>query len=100
MAMSPTVAAIGPAVSRVWEIGAMPCCEYRPSVGRNDAQPLSAQGILTDPPVSVPSPAVTMRAPITAPVPDGEPPALLVVCWALRPPGSLPVLTAALAPEL
>ena len=30
----------------------------------------------TEPPVSVPSPATTMRAPIAAPVPDEEPPAL------------------------
>jgi hypothetical protein len=39
---------------------------------------LNAQGILTDPPVSVPRPAVTIRAPIAAAVPDEEPPATFV----------------------
>ena len=35
-----------------------------------------SQGTRTDPPVSVPSPAVTIRAPTAAPVPDDEPPAI------------------------
>jgi hypothetical protein len=48
------------------------------TVGRSDAQPFKAQGILTDPPVSVPSPAVTMRVPIAVAVPDDEPPAIFV----------------------
>jgi hypothetical protein len=47
-------------------------------VGRNDAQPLNAHGTRTEPPVSVPRPAVTTRAPSAAPVPDDEPPALRV----------------------
>jgi hypothetical protein len=77
MATSATVEAIGPAVSRVCEIGAIPSLGYRPTVGRSEAQPLKAQGILTDPPVSVPSPAVTIRAPIAAAVPEEDPPAIL-----------------------
>jgi hypothetical protein len=39
---------------------------------------LTAQGTRTEPPVSVPSPAVTIRAPTAAPVPDDEPPAILL----------------------
>ena len=47
-------------------------------VGRSAAQPFSAQGTLTEPPVSVPRPAVTTRAPTAAAVPDDEPPAIFV----------------------
>src|ERR1700752_1460601 len=97
-ATSAMVAAIGPAVSRVCEIGAMAPCGYRPTGGRGGAQPLTAQGTRTDPPVSVPRPAVTIRAPTAAPVPDDEPPAILVASYALRTPGSGPGLKPPLLP--
>ncbi len=38
--------------------------------------PQSAAGIRTDPPVSVPRPAATMRAATAAPEPPLEPPAI------------------------
>ncbi len=51
-----TSTAIGPAVSRVCEIGVMPSCEYLPTVGLKPTIPFKAAGIRTEPPVSVPSP--------------------------------------------
>src|SRR6476660_7933760 len=85
-ARSATDCAIGPTVSRVWESGATPSPGYRPTVGRNAAQPLKEQGIRTDPPVSVPNAAGAIRAPSAAPLPADEPPATRVESYALRTP--------------
>ena len=53
---SATLRVIGPAVSRVCEIGTMPACDQRPVVGRRPTIPHSAAGMRTDPPVSEPIP--------------------------------------------
>src|SRR5262245_65764092 len=74
-ATSATVCAIGPTVSREWAIGVTPSWLYRPIVGRSPAPPVSADGIRTEPPVSLPSPPGARRAPTAAPVPLGLPPA-------------------------
>ena len=50
----------------------------------------------TEPPVSVPSPAGAMRAPIATPVPDEEPPAMRDASQALRTPTFGPALKAGL----
>ena len=46
-------------VSRENERGVTPKFEYRKWVGRNPQMPLTDDGILTEPPVSVPNPAGT-----------------------------------------
>src|SRR5262245_49190349 len=73
---SATEHVIGPAVSRVLEIGTMPACEYRLVVGRNPTHPHRAAGIRTEPPVSVPSPAGASRAATATPVPPLLPPGI------------------------
>ena len=50
------VTAIGPMVSRVQDSGVTPPAGYRPGVGRNPQSPVSAAGMRTEPPVSVPRP--------------------------------------------
>ena len=67
---------MGPAVSRVLEIGTMPCCDQRSVVGRNPTRPHSAAGIRTDPPVSVPMPPGTRPSATAAAVPPLDPPGL------------------------
>gem|GEM_PF-1987448 len=69
--------ASGPAVSRVTEIGAMPCLGTRPTVGRKPVTPQSAAGTRTEPPVSVPMAAGTSRPPTAAPEPPLLPPGIL-----------------------
>lgn len=74
---SATQRASGPAVSRVAEIGTIPACGQRCTVGRNPHVPQNADGTRTDPPVSLPMLAGTSRAPTAAPEPPLEPPGIL-----------------------
>lgn len=66
--------AIGPAWSRVHTSGMTPYALTRPNVGFSDVMPLAVAGRRSDPPVSVPVAAGTIRAPSTAPDPPLEPP--------------------------
>ncbi len=77
-ATSATVRAIGPTVSRSLARGRSPSSEYSfppKVVGRSPTVPHRAEGIRTEPAVSLPRPAGTMRAAIAAAVPPLDPPA-------------------------
>ncbi len=76
-ATSATVRAMGPTVSRSLARGSTPSSEYSlPSrmEGLRPEVPHIAEGIRTDPAVSVPKPAGTMRAAMAAAVPPLDPP--------------------------
>ena len=73
---SATLRAIGPAVSRVIEIGAMPSELTLPTVGRNPAIPHSEAGTRTEPPVSVPMAAGMIRVATAAADPPLLPPGM------------------------
>ena len=75
---SATLRVIGPAVSRVCEIGTMPACDQRPVVGRKPTMPQSAAGIRTEPPVSEPMPPGAMRAATATPTPPLDAPGMRV----------------------
>ena len=76
-AMSSTLRPIGPGVSWLCEIGTTCVRETRPTVGFRPAPaPPNAAGQVTEPSVSVPTPAAAREAAIAAPVPDDEPQAL------------------------
>ena len=75
-AASVTERAMGPAVSWLWLIGTMWVRETRPTVGFNPTSPLIAEGQVTDPSVSVPTPTAARSAATAAPVPEEEPQAL------------------------
>ena len=110
---SSTLWAIGPAVSRVVEIGAMPRPETRPTVGRKPKTPHSADGTRTEPPVSVPSAAGTRPAATATPEPPLLPPGIrsgahglravpVTALWVVMPSASscMLVLPAISAPAL
>ena len=74
MAASATVRAIGPAVSWSRVTGAIPQRLIRPSVGRIPTSMLAFDGLMTEPPVSVPTfPAQKLAA---VPIPELDPPVL------------------------
>ena len=75
-AISCIVLAMGPIVSLVLEIGITPSPGYRPTVGLKPKIPQSADGIRTEPPVSVPKPAGNCRELTADPVPPEEPPGI------------------------
>ena len=75
-AASATVRAIGPAVSWVWLIGTMPARLTRPTVGLMPTMPLTEDGQMIDPSVSVPMATVTKPAATAAAGPELEPQAL------------------------
>ena len=81
---SATLRVIGPAVSRVCEIGTMPACDQRPVVGRRPTMPHSAAGMRTDPPVSEPIPPGAMRAATATPVPPLDAPGIRSGAYGLR----------------
>ena len=74
-AQSATLRAIGPATSRLGASGTTPASDTSPRVGLIVEVPLSAEGIRSDPAVSVPVAAGTMCAARAAPDPPLEPPA-------------------------
>ena len=74
IAASATVRVMGPAMSWSRVTGAMPQRLMRPSVGRIPTSMLALDGLITEPPVSVPTlPAQKLAA---VPTPELEPPVL------------------------
>ena len=65
--------AIGPAVSWLAEMGMMPERLTSPMVGFMPARPLTEEGPVTDPSVSVPTAAAHKLAEAPAPDPELEP---------------------------
>ena len=72
MAASVTVRVIGPAVSWSAVIGMIPYRLMRPIVGRMPTSMFEFDGLMTDPPVSVPTLAAQRLAAV--PIPELEPP--------------------------
>ncbi len=72
-AASRTLRAIGPAVSWLWLIGTTCVRLASPSVGLNPTSPLTDDGQVIDPSVSVPTAAAAKLAATAAPEPDDEP---------------------------
>ncbi len=72
-AASDTVRVIGPAVSCECAIGTMPSRLTRPSVGLTPTRPLTDDGEMIDPSVSVPTATVAKLAAIAAADPELEP---------------------------
>ena len=73
IATSVTVRAIGPAVSWLWAIGMIPCCETSPRVGLSPTIPLFPAGQTTEPSVSVPTAAAHRLAAGPTPEPELDP---------------------------
>ncbi len=63
-------------MSKEWVSQTRPRFEIAPVVGLSPLTPLSAAGILTEPPVSVPSAAAHIPAATAAPDPPLEPPGI------------------------
>lgn len=74
MAASVALRASGPGVSSVVLSGRMPSVAICPAVVFNPVTPQSAEGVRTDPPVSVPTAHGTSRAATATPEPLLEPP--------------------------
>ena len=74
IAASATVRAIGPAMSWSRVTGAIPHRLIRPSVGRMPTSMFAFDGLMTEPPVSVPTFAAQKLAAV--PIPELEPPVL------------------------
>src|SRR6187549_2479391 len=71
-----TVRAIGPAESSVNDNGNTPSSGTRRAVGLKATSPLSAAGMRTDPPVSVPMAAAAMPSVTEMAAPDEDPPGM------------------------
>src|ERR1700758_4931961 len=71
--------ASGPIESRVVESGNAPPSGTGRWVGLNPVRPLSADGILTEPPVSVPIAASAILSVTEIAAPDDEPPGILAL---------------------
>src|SRR5207245_4946273 len=84
MAASLTLRHIGPAVSWLWAMGMMPERLTRPTVGLMPTRELAPEGQITEPSVSVPTPAAARLAAIATPVPELEPQGLRSVAYGLR----------------
>lgn len=82
--MSTTVRAMGPAVSRTELRGTIPVRETSPTVGRSPANALYADGMRTDPPVSVPIATMPKLAATAAAEPPDDPPVANAVLYGLR----------------
>ncbi len=83
--------AIGPAWSSVHDSGTRPRVDTNPRVGLMVEVPQHADGMRSDPAVSVPVAAGTMRAASAAPEPPLEPPAVRsrshgLPTWSVVPP--------------
>ncbi len=74
MAMSVTERAIGPAVSRTPSSGTTPVRDTNPTVGLKPDSALCADGMRTEPPVSVPMPTTAKLDANAAAGPPEEPP--------------------------
>ena len=90
---SSSVRAIGPAWSRLGASGTMPRSETRPRVGLIVEVPERAEGMRSEPAVSVPVAAGTMRAASAAAEPPLEPPAERssahgLPTWSVVPPAA------------
>src|SRR6476619_2538810 len=70
---SPTLRAMGPAVSCECEIGMMPPRLTRPTVGLMPTNPATDDGQMMLPSVSVPTPTAAIEAAIALPVPELDP---------------------------
>src|SRR5277367_199342 len=73
IATSRTVRAMGPAVSWLAEMGMMPERLTSPMVGFMPARPLTDEGPVTDPSVSLPTAAAHKLLAVAAPDPELEP---------------------------
>src|SRR3546814_3153314 len=67
-----TEAARGPMESRLKDSGKAPVCETRLAVGLKPVSPQKADGIRTDPPVSVPMAATAIWSATDTPAPEEE----------------------------
>src|SRR5216684_9325081 len=76
MATSVTVRPIGPAVSWLWAMGTMPCCDIRPTVGLRPTIRLLEAGQVIDPSVSVPTAAAQRLVAVPTAEPELEPQAV------------------------
>ena len=76
MAQQFTLLASGPIESKVVDKGKAPDVETRAAVGLNPVRPHSAEGIRTDPPVSVPIPATAMLSLTETAAPLEDPPGI------------------------
>ena len=74
IALSVTLRVIGPQVSKVRPRGMIPAMGTRPIVGLIPTVPQAEEGILTEPPVSVPSVASAVAFAIAAAEPPLQPP--------------------------
>ena len=83
-AQSSTERAIGPIESSVQLSSMVPESPMRPNVTFRPTRPLKAEGMRTEPPVSLPMPAGVSRAATATPVPLEEPPGTR---WVLRSQG-------------
>ena len=76
MAQQRTEAASGPIESSAVDKGSAPSIGIRRAVGLNPASPHSADGMRTEPPVSVPTAATAMPSVTDTAAPDDEPPGM------------------------
>ena len=90
-AASATLRVIGPAVSWLLEIGMMPLRLTRPTVGFKPTSPVTDEGQMMLPSVSVPTPAAARLAAIALAVPELDPQVLRSSTYGLRvsPPRAL-----------
>ncbi len=95
-AQSSTDRVIGPIESSVQDSSIVPCRLMRPNVTLRPTSPLKAQGMRTEPPVSLPMPAGVRRAATATPVPLDEPPG---VRWVSRSQGFHGVPISGLVPQ-
>ena len=75
-AQQATLAASGPAESRLVERGTTPASGSRRWVGLNPTSPQRAEGMRTDPAVSVPIAATAMPSATDTAAPEDEPPGM------------------------
>src|SRR3546814_5179938 len=76
VAQQATDAASGPMESRLKAKGRAPCVGTRRAVGLNPASPQKADGMRTEPPVSVPIAATDIWSATATPAPEEEPPGI------------------------
>src|SRR5690606_13727269 len=76
VAQHATEAARGPMESRLKDSGNAPACGTRRAVGLKPTRPQNAEGIRTEPPVSVPMAATDIRSATETPAPEDDPPGI------------------------
>src|SRR3546814_10956406 len=87
MAQHSTEAARGPIESSVQDRGRAPCAGMRAAVGLKPARLQNADGIRTEPPVSVPIAATAIPSATATPAPAEDPPGLRPVPRSPGAPG-------------